>query len=92
MFEFLTFEIHIFQMTFSDGETTNFAVENFFIWIRLMSQILISKQNKDNTRKNISYGHIDDLWVEWFEEICVKVTSRGFDPRGLTCDGACVAT
>jgi hypothetical protein len=34
----------------------------------------------------------NDLCVEWLEEICVKVTGRGFDPRGLTCDGACAAT
>ena len=45
MFEFLTFEIWIFQMT-SDGETTktkvidlkklnNFAVDNIFIWNHL---------------------------------------------------------
>ena len=57
MFKFLTFEIQNFQTT-SDGETIitkvvnlddiyNFAVENFFICIRVGSHIVISKSDEE---------------------------------------------
>ena len=66
MFEFLTFEIWIFQMT-TNEETTktkvvdleklyNFVVHHFFIWIHLEYQTPILKSVQHNIKR-------DKIWV-----------------------------
>jgi hypothetical protein len=67
MFEFLKFEIRVFQMTLDEKtiktksvdlqKLYNFVVDNILIWIHLRSQILISKSNKDHADESESSNH-----------------------------------
>jgi hypothetical protein len=91
-FEFSKFKIQILYTT-SDGETTkmkvidleklwNFVADNFFIWIRLGSQILISKSGEHKTAKTKISFDTNSLQVEWLGAEDSKQEVKGSSASG----------
>jgi hypothetical protein len=77
----------------SDGKTTktkvvdlqklyNFVVDNFFIWIRLESQTLISSSVQHMWVQRISNIDTSKRCMEWLEKITRKAKVLGSKPRG----------